>query len=175
MQGHWANAAPYYRCRFPNEYALANRVQHPLNVTLRQDAVLDPLDTLLASKFGPDTCPPPLTSWPPQRPIRKCPRSELNHLPTLVCCPPTFSLAVGHDRAGRPVDPADHYRMRRHAGADCRDCFLPAYASAGGVARAAGVGRRADAAVGGRDDRRGVDHVAGRVQVRQARRDAAVG
>ena len=53
MQGHWANGAPYYRCRFPSEYALANRVRHPLNVTLRQDAVLDPLDAWLASKFAP--------------------------------------------------------------------------------------------------------------------------
>jgi site-specific DNA recombinase len=53
MQGHWANDAPYYRCRFPNEYAPANRVSHPLNVTLRQDAVLDPLDAWLAGKFGP--------------------------------------------------------------------------------------------------------------------------
>jgi hypothetical protein len=51
MQGHWANAAPYYRCRFPSEYALANRIDHPLNVTLRQDALLDPLDEWLASKF----------------------------------------------------------------------------------------------------------------------------
>lgn len=57
MQGHWANAAPYYRCRFPNEYALANHVQHPLNVTLRQDIVLDPLDTWLASKFDPHHLP----------------------------------------------------------------------------------------------------------------------
>jgi site-specific DNA recombinase len=32
MQGHWANNAPYYRCRFPAEYALANRVEHPLSV-----------------------------------------------------------------------------------------------------------------------------------------------
>jgi site-specific DNA recombinase len=53
MQGHWANAAPYYRCRFPAEYALANRVSHPLNVTLRQDALLGPLDEWLASKFEP--------------------------------------------------------------------------------------------------------------------------
>lgn len=30
MQGHWANNAPYYRCRFPAEYALANKVEHPL-------------------------------------------------------------------------------------------------------------------------------------------------
>jgi IS6 family transposase len=52
MQGHWANAAPYYRCRFPSEYALANRVAHPLNVTLRRDVLLGPLDGWLSSKFG---------------------------------------------------------------------------------------------------------------------------
>ncbi len=57
MQGHWANAAPYYRCRFPAEYALANRVDHPLNVTLRQDAVLGPLDNWLAGKFEPRHLP----------------------------------------------------------------------------------------------------------------------
>ena len=57
MQGHWANAAPYYRCRFPNEYALANHVRHPLNVTLRQDQLLDPLDAWLASKFEPRYLP----------------------------------------------------------------------------------------------------------------------
>jgi hypothetical protein len=52
MQGHWANAAPYYRCRFPSEYALANSVRHPANVTLRQADVLGPLDGWLAGKFG---------------------------------------------------------------------------------------------------------------------------
>jgi site-specific DNA recombinase len=57
MKGHWANAAPYYRCRFPSEYALANHVEHPLNVTLRQDVLLEPLDTWLAAKFGPRYLP----------------------------------------------------------------------------------------------------------------------
>jgi site-specific DNA recombinase len=57
MQGHWANEAPYYRCRFPAEYALANRLDHPLNVTLRQDVLLDPLDAWLASKFEPRHAP----------------------------------------------------------------------------------------------------------------------
>ena len=28
-RSHWANDVPYYRCRFPAEYALANRVQPP--------------------------------------------------------------------------------------------------------------------------------------------------
>lgn len=38
MRSHWINDAPYYhRCGFPAEYALANRVQHPINVYLRED------------------------------------------------------------------------------------------------------------------------------------------
>jgi site-specific DNA recombinase len=51
MQGHWANGAPCYRCSFLSEYGLANRVQHPRNVTLRQDAILGPLDLWLFQKF----------------------------------------------------------------------------------------------------------------------------
>ena len=60
MQGLWANEAPYYRCRFPSEYALANKVGHPRNVTLRQDAILRPLDAWLASKFGSSHLAPTL-------------------------------------------------------------------------------------------------------------------
>ena len=45
------NAAPYYRCVFATEYGLANHVQHPRNVTLRQDAILGPLDKWLFRKF----------------------------------------------------------------------------------------------------------------------------
>lgn len=43
MQGHWINSAPYYRCRFPAEYALANKLDHPRNVYLREDAFADPV------------------------------------------------------------------------------------------------------------------------------------
>lgn len=53
MQSHWANDAPYYRCRFPAEYALANRVEHPLNVTLRETAILGQIDGWLAREFAP--------------------------------------------------------------------------------------------------------------------------
>ena len=35
MQSHTVNGIPYYRCRFASEYALANHVEHPLNVSLR--------------------------------------------------------------------------------------------------------------------------------------------
>ena len=62
MQGHWANAAPYYRCRFPSEYALANKRRPPAERHLRQDALLAPLDDWLASKFDPRTCQAPSTS-----------------------------------------------------------------------------------------------------------------
>jgi site-specific DNA recombinase len=53
MQRHWTNAAPYYRCSYPNEYGLANQLANPRNVTLRQDAILRPLDSWLSRKFGP--------------------------------------------------------------------------------------------------------------------------
>jgi site-specific DNA recombinase len=53
MQSHWANAAPYYRCRFPAEYALANHVEHPLNVNLREDAVIRQVDDWLTLEFAP--------------------------------------------------------------------------------------------------------------------------
>jgi site-specific DNA recombinase len=53
MQSHWANGAPYYRCRFPAEYALANHIEHPLNVSLREDAVLGHVDRWLAREFAP--------------------------------------------------------------------------------------------------------------------------
>jgi hypothetical protein len=53
MQSDWVNGAPYYRCRFPAEYALANRVQHPPNVNLREDAVIGRVDKWLAREFAP--------------------------------------------------------------------------------------------------------------------------
>ncbi|MEV1286134.1 recombinase family protein [Micromonospora sp. NPDC049679] len=53
MQGQYNHGDAYYRCRFPQEYALANQVEHPRNVYLREDALTDPLDTWLASAFAP--------------------------------------------------------------------------------------------------------------------------
>jgi hypothetical protein len=51
MQGQYHHGEAYYRCRFPQEYALANQVPHPRNVYLREDALTDPLDTWLASAY----------------------------------------------------------------------------------------------------------------------------
>ena len=53
MQGHWANAEPYYRCRYPAEYALANTITQPRNVYLRESAVLPALDAWLAQALSP--------------------------------------------------------------------------------------------------------------------------
>jgi site-specific DNA recombinase len=53
MQAHWANDAAYYRCRFPAEYALANKVDHPRNVFVRERDVVPELDAWLAREFAP--------------------------------------------------------------------------------------------------------------------------
>lgn len=43
MQGTWNNHAAYYRCRFPREYARANKIDHPANIYLREDRLVVPL------------------------------------------------------------------------------------------------------------------------------------
>ncbi len=53
MQGSWNNGRAHYRCRFPSEYALANTLQHPLAVYLREDVIVPPLDAWLAGVFAP--------------------------------------------------------------------------------------------------------------------------
>ena len=51
MQGQYNHHAAYYRCRYPQEYALANTIEHPRNVYLREDWIIDPLDAWLAAAF----------------------------------------------------------------------------------------------------------------------------
>jgi site-specific DNA recombinase len=53
MHGAWNRGRAQYRCRFPGEYALANKIEHPLTVYLREDAVLGPLDAWLATALAP--------------------------------------------------------------------------------------------------------------------------
>jgi site-specific DNA recombinase len=53
MQGHWANDSAYHRCRFPAEYAIANKLSHPLNVFVRECEVLPELDAWVATEFPP--------------------------------------------------------------------------------------------------------------------------
>jgi site-specific DNA recombinase len=53
MQGQYNHGVAYYRCRYAQEYAIANKIDHPTNVYLREDTVTDPLDTWLATAFNP--------------------------------------------------------------------------------------------------------------------------
>jgi hypothetical protein len=53
MQGHWNHDTAHYRCRYAAEYALANKVEHPKTVYLREDAVVPELDAWLAALFDP--------------------------------------------------------------------------------------------------------------------------
>ncbi|WP_372492478.1 hypothetical protein [Salinispora arenicola] len=43
MQAQHSHGVAYYRCRFPQEYAIANKVDHPRNVILREDVLVTPL------------------------------------------------------------------------------------------------------------------------------------
>jgi site-specific DNA recombinase len=53
MQGQYSNHAPYYRCRYPREYALASHVRHPGNVYLREADLLPAIDSWLLVIFAP--------------------------------------------------------------------------------------------------------------------------
>lgn len=69
MQGQYNHGDAYYRCRFPQEYALANQVEHPRNVYLREDALTDPLDTWLASAFAPHRIEQTITAMADAQPL----------------------------------------------------------------------------------------------------------
>lgn len=52
MQGQHSHGVAYYRCRFPQEYAVANKVDHPRNVIMRESVLITPLDTWLVGEFA---------------------------------------------------------------------------------------------------------------------------
>ena len=103
MQGHWAKGITYYRCRFAAEYALANRVQHPLNVNLREDAIIGQVDGWLAREFAPHR----LTET-----VRDLAAVQLSG----------SSMRAGDDQTARKVAECDRklaqYRAALDAGAD---------------------------------------------------------
>lgn len=83
-------------------------------------------------------------------------------------CRPTSCSGARGERRGGPLDHADNDRMRGRARPDRGHGLLLAHAPARGTARRAGLGGCADAAVGRRDDRRGVNDVAGSFSKRAA-------
>ena len=126
MQGHWANAAPYYRCTFATEYGLANRVQHPRNVTLRQDAILGPLDKWLFRKFDARHLAQTIDELTAAAKLPPAPADG----PDGESCGPDRGLRPQADRLPRrsrcgrrprhrlPVDHRDHRRARPARGQD---------------------------------------------------------
>jgi site-specific DNA recombinase len=53
MQAQHSHGAAYYRCRYPLEYALTNKINHPRNVIIRENTLTPSLDTWLAQEFSP--------------------------------------------------------------------------------------------------------------------------
>jgi len=53
MQGQHSHGVAHHRCRFPQEYALANKIDHRRNVIMREDVLGTPLDTWLMQQFEP--------------------------------------------------------------------------------------------------------------------------
>ncbi|WP_410622297.1 recombinase family protein [Amycolatopsis sp. cmx-8-4] len=53
MQGQKTREQLFYRCRYPTEYGLANKTEHPRNVYLAERDLLGPLDDWLSTCFAP--------------------------------------------------------------------------------------------------------------------------
>jgi len=53
MQAQHNNRRTYYRCRYAREYALADHVDHPVNVYVREDDVLPAVDSWLLKILAP--------------------------------------------------------------------------------------------------------------------------
>ncbi|HEY6314450.1 MAG TPA: zinc ribbon domain-containing protein [Streptosporangiaceae bacterium] len=122
MQGHWANAAPYYRCRFPAEYALANKISDPRNVTLRQGALLGPLNEWLAGKFEPRYLPASIDELVAAAAICEppplLPATSRASLPTVTGALPSTGLRWTPELT-RPVSPAGLPRPRPSGPGSC--------------------------------------------------------
>ena len=63
MQGSWNNGKPHYRCVFPRAVRPGNRIDHPRSLYIREQLVLPPLDSWLATAFDPPISPAPCGPW----------------------------------------------------------------------------------------------------------------
>ncbi|MFI6236622.1 hypothetical protein ACIBD9_23935 [Micromonospora sp. NPDC050784] len=67
------------------EYALANEVDHPRNVYLREDALTDPLDEWLASAFNPDHLDQTITAMCDAQPTDTTPQTAAAQATIAAC------------------------------------------------------------------------------------------
>jgi DNA invertase Pin-like site-specific DNA recombinase len=54
MSTHWAHKRPYYRCRYAEEYALADHLKHPRYLLVREEHLVPGLDEWIALQFTPE-------------------------------------------------------------------------------------------------------------------------
>jgi hypothetical protein len=54
MQGNTTHGTLRYRCRYPAEYALTERHDHPKQVYVGERRIVDELDKWIASLFDPE-------------------------------------------------------------------------------------------------------------------------
>ncbi|MFI6166418.1 hypothetical protein ACIBCN_06475 [Nocardia sp. NPDC051052] len=88
MQGNWNHDKAHYRCRFPAEYALANKIDHPTVVYLREERIIDPIDSWLAQVFRRDQIEHTLATLEQAQPDSSAAvaamRTSGNHWPTMT-------------------------------------------------------------------------------------------
>lgn len=84
-QGTWNHGHAHYRCRYPQEYAIANLIDHPLSVYLREDAILPDLDAWLAAAFAPHHLEATLDALATQQPTQTSAGTDPNRRKIAAC------------------------------------------------------------------------------------------
>ena len=105
MEGGWNNGRPHYRCKFPTEYAVADKIDHPRTVYVREDQILDELDPWLCRIFTP------ANSSADGRDLARCPerrgrtrRHRYSQVDHRRLRPPDGSLPDDSGRGWRPPE-----------------------------------------------------------------------
>ncbi|MFE7718172.1 recombinase family protein [Nocardia rhizosphaerihabitans] len=129
MQGTWNHDKAHYRCRYPSEYALYNRIDHRPSVYLREDQLIGPLDEWLAQTFHPDHIEDTLAALEAAQPDHS---PELDAARQLVS---SFDrkLARHRDALEAGADPATVAAWTRQTQAERRDAIARLTALEGSV------------------------------------------
>ena len=76
MSGKENHGQTYYLCRFPAEYALANRVDHPKNVYLRESELIGQVEDWLGELFDPGSIEETVTRLAEQAELLQDPAAQ---------------------------------------------------------------------------------------------------
>ncbi|MFI7219950.1 hypothetical protein [Micromonospora maritima] len=112
MQSQYNHGDAYCRCRFPQEYALANQIPHPRNVYLRGDALTEPLDTWLASAFAPHRIAQTISAMTDAQPVSHPPATGTAAQAIITECDTKLErYRATLDADADPADKAEVYRQ----------------------------------------------------------------